>query len=142
MSEINLSELNQRKKTEYGVNVGSSSLLMIFVVLCLISFAALSIVSANADKKLSEKMLTRTTAYYEACNSAEESLAAVDRVLLEQYGQCSSEDEYFQKVGHSKSYTIPFAETKKLYVEIKIIYPKQEHDPFYRITSWKVIPEQ
>ena len=141
MSEMNQSKRNRHKKNEYGVNVGSSSLLMIFVVLCLISFAALSIVSANADKKLSEKMLTRTTAYYEACNSAEDSLAAIDQVLLEQYRQCTTEDEYFQKVGHSKSYLIPFAGAKKLYVEIKIMYPRQEHDPFYRITSWKVLPE-
>ena len=52
------------------------SILLIFVVLCLSSpFSILSIVSANADKKLSLKsFLNRSIAYYNACNEAETTL--------------------------------------------------------------------
>ena len=35
------------------MNIGSASILLVFVILCLVSFAVLSIVSANADSKLS-----------------------------------------------------------------------------------------
>ena len=43
------------KKKSFPMNIGLSSILLIFVVLCLVSFSILSIVSANADKKLSLK---------------------------------------------------------------------------------------
>ncbi len=94
------------KKKSMGVNAGSSSILLIFVILCLISFATLSIVSANADYKLGQKILTRTTAYYDACNQAEESIAAIDCTLWNVYGTSSNAEEYFSIVGHSKSYLI------------------------------------
>ena len=74
-----------KRKKALGVNVGSSSILLIFVILCLVCFAALSIVSANADYKLGQKILKRTSAYYDACNQAEKSIAAIDRTLWEIY---------------------------------------------------------
>ena len=60
------------------MNIGSASILLVFVILCLVSFAVLSIVSANADSKLSARVLERTTAYYAACNQAEEQIASLD----------------------------------------------------------------
>ena len=42
--------MTTKKKKFYGMNVGSASMLLIFVVLCLVSFAALSLVIASADK--------------------------------------------------------------------------------------------
>lgn len=64
------------------MNIGSASILLVFVILCLVSFAVLSIVSANADSRLSTRVLERTTAYYDACNQAEQSLAGMDNTLL------------------------------------------------------------
>ena len=91
--------MSNSKKQTFGMNIGSSSMLMIFVTLCLVSFAALSIVSANADKSLSEKIAVRTAAYYEACNSAEESLAGIDKLLQAQYAAAPDKDAYFEAVG-------------------------------------------
>ena len=56
--------LNRKKKQFFGMNIGSASMMLIFVILCLVSFAALSIVSANADRRLSRKIAERTSAYY------------------------------------------------------------------------------
>ena len=67
------------------MNIGSASILLVFVILCLVSFAVLSIVSANADSKLSARVLERTTAYYAACNQAEQSLAGMDKTLQRMY---------------------------------------------------------
>ena len=129
------------KKKNFGVNIGSASILLIFVILCLVSFAVLSIVSANADNKLTQKVLDRTTAYYEACNNAEASLAAVDAPFPNVYCSSADAERYFQMVGHSKSYAIPISDLQTLQVTIEILYPTQDDDPFYHITSWQVITE-
>ena len=121
------------------MNIGSSSILLIFVILCLISFATLSIVSANADHKLSRKVLDRTTAYYQACNQAEASLASVDRTLSRIYEASESEEEYFSTAGRSKSYAIPISDLQTLEVAISILYPREAGEPYYEITSWRVL---
>lgn len=130
-----------KKKQFSGMNIGSASMLLIFVILCMVSFAALTIVSANADRRLSRRIADRTTAYYDACNSAQESLAGIDQVLSRQYGISADAEEYFLAVGHNKSYAIPVSDTQTLLVEIEILYPEQTDDTFYKITSWKVITD-
>ncbi len=128
-----------KSKNNSGVHIGSSSILMIFVLLCLISFATLSIVSANADYKLSSKVLERTTAYYDACNEAEQALADIDRTLKSVYEQSNSLEDYYSAVGHHKSYNIPTSDEQFLQVEIEILYPKKAGDCFYRVTKWHVV---
>lgn len=136
MNNVNSSP---KKKPIFGMNIGSSSIMLIFVILCLISFAVLSIVSAHADNKLTGKVLDRTTAYYNACNNAESALAGVDKTLQNIYVSSENEEEYFKTVGHSKSYAIPVSDLQTLQVTIEILYPKSDDDTFYRITNWQVI---
>lgn len=126
---------------EFQVHVGSSSILLIFVILCLISFATLSIVSANADARLSRRVAERTTAYYEACNQAQADIAALDGTLAAAYADSLDAEEYFAAVGEQKSYTIPISELQTLSVTLDILYPTASGDPFYRITSWQVISD-
>lgn len=131
-----------KKKHSFGINIGSASILLIFVLLCLISFAALSIVSANADSKLTAKVLERTNAYYEACNEAETSLAEIDKTLIRVYLASESADDYFASVGHSKSFNIAISELQTLVVQIEILYPTRDEDTFYRITKWQVVTDE
>lgn len=126
---------------EFHVNVGSSSILLIFVILCLISFATLSIVSANADAKLSRRVAERTATYYEACNQAQEDIASIDRTLAAVYAESFDEDEYYMAVGHRKTYLVAISDLQTLSVTLDILYPQQEGDPFYSITSWQVITD-
>ena len=123
----------------FGTGVGSSSILVIFVILCLVSFATLSIVSANADYKLSSKVLNRSTAYYEASNQAEQSLAELDKTLQFVYKSSSSEDEYFDTVGENKCFAIPISDLQTLEITIQIKYPQSDEDTYYEITSWQVV---
>lgn len=129
------------RKFSPGVNIGSASMLLIFVILCLVSFAALSIVSAYADSRLTAKITARTAAYYAACNSAQESLADTDCVLSAQYHAAGSEAEYFQAVGHSKSFAVPVSENQLLLVSVEILYPHSPEETFYRITQWQLVAE-
>ena len=130
---------NSSRKKQFGMNIGSASILLVFVILCLVSFAVLSIVSANADSKLSTRVLERTTAYYNACNQAEQSLAGMDKTLRRMYESSDSKEAYFAAVGHGKSYVIPISDLQSLQVTIEILYPESSEDTFYRIAAWQIL---
>jgi hypothetical protein len=128
---------------EFKLNPGSTSILLIFVTLCLVAFAVLCVVSSNSDRKLGSKVITRTSEYYEACDRAQSLIADIDDELLNAYILSSSEEEYYEAVGGtSRSFVIDIDQKQKLYVELAIDYPdekKGETDkPFYHITSWHV----
>ncbi len=124
---------------EFHINVGSSSILLIFVILCLVAFATLSIVSANADAKLSNKVAERTQAYYQAHNQATADVAQLDEALAQAFASCGNETEYYARVGYHKSFTYPITDMQNLSVKVNILYPKQIGDTFYEITAWQVV---
>ena len=128
-----------RKTKGFGMNVGTSSILLVFVTLCLVSFATLSLVSANADRKLSTKVADRTVSYYTACNKAEQSIASIDSTLKQVYSQVESADEYFTRVGHYKTYTIPISDLQTLSVQLSILYPDDPNGSYYQIQTWEII---
>lgn len=133
--------MSRQKKQYFGMNIGSASMLLIFVVLCLVSFAALSIVSANADKRLSAKIADRTQSYYDAVGSAEKALAEADSELAAQFVSSADSEAYFDAAGHTRSWSFPINDTQTLQVEIEILYPKTAQDTFYRLTSWQIVSE-
>ncbi len=65
-------------KRKRGANVGSASILLIFTVLSLISFATLSLVNSKADYNLSSNLAERQSTYYKACHSGQAFVAAVN----------------------------------------------------------------
>lgn len=135
--------MKQKKQT--FINIGLSSILVIFVLLCLVTFATLSLVTANTDYRLSEKSRERSHAYYEACNEAERLLAHTDDTLLEIYGHSASEEDYlsrfkdtFDVPENQISYSIKMTDTQELLISIVPVYPKNSGDTFYEIESWKI----
>lgn len=73
--------MNKGKRSGIRLSVGGSSLLVIFVILTLTTFATLSLVSANADYKLSQKSMSASTDYYKADTQAEKILGKLDAAL-------------------------------------------------------------
>ncbi|MDF1494714.1 hypothetical protein [Caproiciproducens sp. CPB-2] len=71
-----------RRKGNFHLGVGASSILMIFVVLCLTTFGVLSYVTANADNKISTKNAETVENYYAATAIAEQKLQKIDEALL------------------------------------------------------------
>lgn len=71
------------KQQSYFVNIGSSSLLVIFLILCLVTFAILSLSSAKSDYTFSERLAEHKKAYYEASARAEDIVAEIDSILYE-----------------------------------------------------------
>ena len=64
-------------KRSEGSHVGSASILLIFTVLSIISFATLTLVNSKADYNLSNNLTERQKLYYEACHKGNAFVAAV-----------------------------------------------------------------
>ena len=127
----------RNKRKSYGVNIGSSSILLIFVILCLVSFAVLSIVSAQTDYKLSCKLAERTTKYYEANNEVESYLRDLQASLEKIYEDSATAEEYFTVAGHDTTFSIQLSEQQMLNVHLTILYPG-DGKGYYEINTWKV----
>ena len=54
-----------KKRVRPIISIGTSCILLIFLSLCLLTFAVLSLASARADLRLSKKIADRTVSYYE-----------------------------------------------------------------------------
>ena len=66
------------------VNIGASSLILIFIVLCMATFGLLSLSSAQGDLKLAGRNGEAVQAYYEADSRGQQWLKEVDQVLTEE----------------------------------------------------------
>lgn len=96
-----------QRNLKMGVGIGGPSIIMIFVVLCLTTLGALSLMTATADWKLSQKTADSVSNYYAADNEAEEILAAADASL---------------KAGRqleTSFFTIPISDRQNLIMELK-----------------------
>lgn len=60
-------------------NFGFSSILISFIMICIVTFSALALVTANSDYKLSRKVADRNQQYYLAQEQAYEKLSQIDR---------------------------------------------------------------
>lgn len=136
-----------KKKTQMGLGVGASSILLIFVLLCLTTFATLSLVSAQADARLSGKTAESVSAYYEADARAEELLAEIDGALQsvpvgEGYLQAcvgllaalDGVDVSQDEDGLSVSYQVAAGENQQLQVTLEV-----PASGGYRLTGWKMV---
>lgn len=139
--------MEQRSKPQSSfVNVGSSLLLVTFLVLCLVTFATLSLSGAVSDKSFSERMANRKTRYYAAVNQAEEILAAVDARLAESGVRNESYDAVdFQRIDDSITYDdeeqtlkyqVPVDEGQALFVTLRL--SAAEDGGRYQILQWQV----
>ena len=93
--------MEQRGKSKKSLGVGTASILMIFVLLTLVTFAVLSLSSAKADSRLSEKTVQHAKQYYEAENKAELKIAQIDSLLNSGF----SESNIFEKAIFKCSYS-------------------------------------
>lgn len=128
------------QKTRINLNLGSSSLLLIFVVLSLVSFSVLSLSTALADKSLTQKNVDKSTNYYSACDAAQKYLEEYDNRFIEVYKTCKNKEEYVSSCEALFSpIIIPVSEYHSLQVIIVPNYPENENDSFYKITSWQTV---
>ena len=116
-------------KRKRGANVGSASILLIFTVLSLISFATLSLVNSKADYNLSTNLAERQNSYYAACHVGQAFVAAVNS------GYNSGTD------GDTITESVPITDNQSL--DIAIIQKSSDNlynsANKYTITQWQII---
>ena len=123
-------------------NIGTTSLILIFVILCLSTFSLLSLSSAKGDLSLAEKNAKAVQAYYEADAAGETFVQMVHQVFREAKEQklagARREDYFKEKLG--SYYLDGLVQTdigmefgQALHIELR-----PEADEEYRIQSWYV----
>ena len=110
-------------------SVGSASILLIFTVLCLISFATLTLVNSRVDYNLSKDLADRQLAYYEACHKGNAFVAAVNSGYDCNSGQAIHEE------------SIPITDTQSLDITIMSNSAKKtfNSDNSCSIIQWQVV---
>jgi hypothetical protein len=143
---------------------GFSTILISFVMICIVTFCALALLTANADYKLSRKVADRTSAYYEAEESAFETLVQLDSLLTGCYADTFSKRDYEKNArasaeqyaaehpditvstddGTTLAWEIPFGDSQTLAVSLTVSYPPENDGSCYTLDEWRTtsaVPE-
>lgn len=137
-------------------NFGYSTILLSFIIICILTFTALTLLTANSDFKLSKKVADRNSSYYEAQEQAYDELSDIDRLLLQCYEASPDEETYyesalaaisarFEGTFDTKDGRMLFSFSKSItldqYLEVSLLlkYPETEIDTFYEIEKWQSI---
>ena len=134
-----------QKRTPSMIHNGTSFVIVIFIVLCLAVFAALSLVLARSGYQMSRQTADRSLAVQEAYNQGDVWLKEIDDLLLAQYNELEKKDEaHFlaavktDPVLSELRHTIPLSDSQQLSIELEPCFPSKEWDGFYRITRWAI----
>lgn len=153
-----------KKNRASFINIGFSSIVMVLIMICLVTFATLSVLTAHSDYRLSQKMADKTTAYYEADAIARDMVEHIDRQLYDIYLLYSTSEDFFKEVLATDfstnaplnvqdvvleytgtdmciSYAVPVSDVQSLYVSLQINYPHAGSECFSTITRWQTVTE-
>ena len=135
--------MNRSRRKDRFFNIGFSSLLIIFVILCLVTFAILSLSAAAADDNRSRRAADRQTDYYAAVLEAEEICRDIDDLLsegreaaLETYSHGDISLTLSETDGiRSVSFLVPAGESRHLEVALQLTEAGADH--YYEILRWE-----
>lgn len=116
-----------KKKSQSVVNIGSSSLLVIFLILCLVIFAVLTLTSANSDYRFSKRIADRNTAYYEAVAKAELTWNDLDLAVAHEGGSFAEKEVHYE---------VPIDDSQELQVVLTLA-GNETSGYHYDISKWE-----
>ena len=146
-----------RKRRNPIISTGTTSIVLIFVMLCMLTFSVLSLVSAQADLRLSRLSAERTTSYYTAENAANEILIRIEEAAVELAGQPEQEsgtgkafaasvlrqlddaDEVSLTNDGQLIYQVPLGENQALRVELSVSRSVTDDGHHYVIHAWQTV---
>lgn len=122
------------EKKRGGINVGTSLVLVTFVLLLIITFATLSYVSARTDNRLTKDANARSEMYNAASNEAERIVADINEQL--------KNDEYFGDIDMNDniSFVVPIDDKTELAVVLHV--SDFTEDTVTTVEQWLVRPLQ
>lgn len=125
--------MNQKKYPM--VNIGTASILTVFVILAMVTFAVLTYMSARKDSRYTEQAVDAAQQYQDAVNQAYEKIAEIDASLLESYENGSFEEMLHQDF----TFSVPSSDTSELHVTLVPCLPSENDGALYRITSFQEV---
>lgn len=141
--------MSANKKENPIINFGASLLLVVFLILCLVTFAVLTLSSAANDYEFSRKLAVRKAAYYEANNQAEYLLKEIDQMLMEgkdwEQAVSLSTDTVLITADFDENnvpvinYSVPLDDTQALSVCLELSPTDAAGDNTYHIRKWQVV---
>jgi len=153
-----------KKNNSSFIHIGFSSIVMVFIMICLVTFATLSVLTAHSDYRLSKKMAEKTTAYYDADAIARNMLKNIDNNLYDLYQNTHNATQFFEELAFTNmaedapvgiydfcletgidsaviSYATCISDVQTLCITLKINYPSADSECFSTITRWQTITE-
>jgi hypothetical protein len=123
----------KRENQSMGVRFpfGSVLLFVSFLILCIFTFAVLSLITARNDYQTSKKTAEHESAYYAASNEAEDRIAELNTELKNAGGAGGG-------VPAGVSFQIPVDDTEVLSVALEA--EEETQGPSYRLTRWELVP--
>lgn len=151
-----------KDKGHMHIGTGASSIMMVFVVLCLTTFGMLSMLTSRADLRLSRKNRDAIEAYYTADADAAACLRDIDSCLLQaraaaEISDARGEEVYRRQAKQQLSSLsgrklsvkeeenaltvealIPSGDERTLQIRIRVLpYAQQQR---YEVLSWQMLP--
>lgn len=138
-------------------NIGASSLLVIFLILCLVTFAILTLTSARSDEQFARRLADRKSDYYAACNTAENYLDAIDAIIgkatadtLDFAETASRLTEWSQQAqlpltmdfdteAPTVAFQVAIDDQQNLCVTLTLSPTVAPGDTYYHISQWQVV---
>ncbi|GLC79144.1 short-chain dehydrogenase [Lacrimispora brassicae] len=136
-----------KQEKAYKANIGTPSLILIFIVMCLITFGMLSLSAAKSEWNLAERNASAVTEYYRADGEGE----AFYQMVLEKAAQVREKSldpqerkqfltrelgEAYHPEEGTVTVQIPMERSQALSVEL-VLQPEEREDIL--ISRWKVI---
>lgn len=148
-----------KKRTYPGIQIGTSFMLIVFIILCLVIFATLSLSGSLRDYEYSKKAAQKATDYYHACSLAEQKVGEIDAILCKSAQNSESYEEYIENVTENVlklqyteinaenedtiiSFEEKINETQKLLVSLELEKELQANEKLYKIVKWKESPSK
>ncbi len=146
----------EKNKIQGGMPLGTSLLIVVFIILCLVTFATLSFVSSNADNELSISTGTYIEEYYAADSLAQAEIKKINDLILPLSTGTVTPAAFFasstallgdtydvfpaNSIGLGEGIIVEFQtninETQNLMSSIHIMV-SETNTPIYEIISWK-----
>ena len=131
--------MQRNKRQPVGIHAGTESIVMIFAVLCLTVFSALSFVTANQERVLAEKAAIAVQQYFEADWQCEVIYQQIweglqDGKTIEQLQQQLRLAVTMQEDGWQVDYAVDVDEAQRLQVRLFVL-PEGE----IRTEQWCVV---
>lgn len=129
----------------YRANIGSSSLILIFIVMCLVTFGMLSLTSAKSDLSLAKRNADAVTEYYRADSEgesfyrmAETAVKAACEGAADEEGRISLIKEALGEYYRDGAIVteVAMARAQALHIELK---PDLNGTGGLKVAQWKVI---